>query len=772
MKSRAYLFFLFNAFCLLSAKGIDINGRVVELPDNIPSVGARCNLQIADSIYFSTLTDASGIISFSLDSIPAGLNLSIAKENFEPLTEPLSLHDATQFQEYFLNKVTTLKEFSVEANAISTANGNLLYSPPKAIVESSSYAIDMLGKLGIPGLIYNPVSRSVNTPSGSPVILIDGVPASQEDLKYLKPSRILNVEFSEVVPAKFASMGTSLISIRLKKRENGGDFNIQEMNDFTGTAIDAGTALNFHQGFSIWKLSSAFSYRHNDKTYDSQATHYMNENLPLTTLYSAHSPFNYKTNNTSLQYTYAPSADFLLSARYNLSLYNSLRKSFSDIEDSIEGEYNSDSRTHNNSLRNSLNIYLSKSINKSNSIDINVDLSSYSEEYESLSKYLFPASTSIYSNLLSSSRYAMLAMANYGHAFRDQSQLNVTYFLTLSKTKNDYHATGNKFRLNESNQQFYLEYRKSFFKRLWMYLKSGVSTNHIVDNGKPTTYWDNISRMELQWYINSCWNVGANIGYQSHNLSLGLLQDNLTQSSPYLYNTGTPDLKPSSAMGIGVTGNFYKSNYSFYGSALFRKTFSPILTPALYDKDLKAYLSRPENGRYTESYQSYIGGSIWNILNMFQVNGLLQFRHDKVMTKSGWKNSHNSIGGSMALSWHYKKWEIAFQKSFPMLSMNGFSLSTAESYDVLSVEFKPDTHWEFQLSYWYILSKKGWTAKSEVISPEYVYSNERQIHNNKNWIRLAIGYNVNFGSPFKGKTRSRTLNVSDSQSTYQDYVTK
>ena len=276
--------------------------------------------------------------------------------------------------------------------------------------------------------------------------------------------------------------------------------------------------------------------------------------------------------------------------------------------------------------------------------------------------------------------------------------------------------------------------------------------------------------MELKWNINSKWNVSANIGYKSNNLSLALLQDNLTQSSPYQYNTGTPDLKPSSTMRVGVSGNFYNSNYSFYGSGNFTKTFSPILSYALYVQELNAYLSRPENGHYTESYQAYIGGNIWDILKMFQINGLLRFRHDKILTKSGWKNSHNNIGGNFSISWNYKKWGLSYQKSFPLMNMNGFAFSTEESYDVLSLDFKPGKHWEFQLSYWYILSKKGWTNKSEVISPEYISSSERQIHNDKNWIRLAIGYNVNFGSPFKGKTRSRNLNVTDSQSTYQDYA--
>lgn len=297
MKSRLYIFLLLNCMGISAASGLDFSGRVIEIPENIPSVGTQCNLQDADSVYLTTQTDSSGMFSFCVDSIPTGMKLCIIKENFEPLAEEISSTDCLNTNDYFITRITTLKEFSVEASAITTANGNMLYTPPKSVVESSSYAIDMLGKLGIPGLIYNPMSRSVSTVTGSPVILIDGVPSSQDDLKYLKPSRILNVEYSDVVPAKFASMGTSLINIRLKKRENGGDFNVWDMNDFTGNGLDASLGFNFHQEASIWKLYSDFSYRNKTKVSDTQSIDYMNEKLPLATISSANSPFNYKTNN-------------------------------------------------------------------------------------------------------------------------------------------------------------------------------------------------------------------------------------------------------------------------------------------------------------------------------------------------------------------------------------------------------------------------------------------------------------------------------------------
>ncbi len=759
-----------------SAFGLTFTGRVTELPANLPSKGALCQIQLPDSTLCVARTDSLGSFALELDSIFSGavpqISLQISKEGFETFRENLTVADSknTEPKEYYLYKINTLADFTVEGHPITTNNGNLLYTPPKSITESSSYVIDMLGKLGIPGLMYNPVDRSVSSVSGNPVILIDGIPASQEDLKSLKPSRVLNVEYSAVVPAKYASMGTTLINVRLKKRENGGDWNIQDMNDFIGSGVDASTALRFHQEASVWKLASDFSYRNKDKTYDTASTEYLSDQLPLSSHSDKFSPFNYKTNNVSLQYTYAPSASLLLTARYNMNLYNSLRKSFSDIEDTLEGEYTADARTHNNSMRNNLNVYLSKSIGKSNSIDVNIDASIYSEDYESSQKYLYPTQTLTYTNILNSSRYALLGMANYGHSFRDNSQLNATYFLTLSSTKNKYLDTGNHFQLSESNHQFYLEYRKPFFKKVWLYLKSGAKVDHIVDNDRPSTYWNNISRLDINWNITPNWILNGNVGYQSKNLSLGLLQNNLVQTSPYLYNTGTPDLKPSSTVAAELSGNFYRANYSFYGGGIYTKSFSPILTTTLFDKDLNGYLSRPENGQYTESYYAYLGGNVWDIFKMFQVAGMIQFRHDKVMTKQGWKNHNNSLGGNFTIVWNYKKWGLWYAKGFPITVMDGFSLSAGEGYDMLALNFRPDQHWQLQLSYWYILSRRGWYNKSEFISPEYAYRNEREIHNDCNWIRFSVSYNISFGSPFKGKERSRSLNVTDTQSTYQDYV--
>ena len=62
----------------------------------------------------------------------------------------------------FLNQVNMLNEVTVDAKAVTVRDGNYLYNPPKSIIESSNYAVDLVGRLGVPGVIYSPLSQSLS----------------------------------------------------------------------------------------------------------------------------------------------------------------------------------------------------------------------------------------------------------------------------------------------------------------------------------------------------------------------------------------------------------------------------------------------------------------------------------------------------------------------------------------------------------------------------------------------------------------------------------
>ncbi|MDE6558314.1 MAG: hypothetical protein K2K29_00310, partial [Muribaculaceae bacterium] len=376
-----------------------------------------------------------------IDNYKGDAILKIEKAGLESYSQNLIVGDEDlDIGECFLTEVSTLQELVVEGATVVATDGNMLYTPTKLSVEASTYAADLIGKLGIPALRYNPKERTLESYRGTPVILIDGRPADMTELQSLNASDVMNVEYSNNVPALYGE-GDFLINVKLKKKDNGGSWNIYENNDFLGSMVYAQTSLRMHQGSSSWLLNGTFNYNNNQDTYDNKSTNYLNPQLPVELRESSHSPFNYKWYDVILQYNFIPSTDFMLSATYKFNTYSTLRKSYSEYIDNYLGkteEYTGYNRTHRENPTHSLNVYLSKDINSNNTIDVNVLGTAMNQPYESEFSYDKPSGLLEYRDDVKAKRYSLLSGVNCNHIFNDRSKLGICYLLTLSTNTNKY----------------------------------------------------------------------------------------------------------------------------------------------------------------------------------------------------------------------------------------------------------------------------------------------------------------------------------------------
>lgn len=762
----------------LHSFGIEIRGTVISEGNYSRKISnAECSVlkrsDEATIIIDSTLSDDNGEFHLQVPDSLSTLILRIESFGYEPYEKEFAPGgDNIDVGECILQEVSTLDEVVVEGSPVVASDGKILYTPRQSSIEASTYAIELIGRLGIPTLMYNPTNRTLESSLGNPVILIDGHPSSQEELQSLKATDVLNVEYSPNVPAIYGE-GNFLINVRLKKRDNGGSLNVTESNDFIGTLIWGGAGLRFHQGSSSWTLRGNFNYANNEKTYDTLTTDYTSPSLPVNINEESHSPFNYKIANATLQYNYLPSSSFLLSASYCFNNSNALRKSYTYYEEMYSANpdsYYGSSRTHNNAATHTLNFYLSKELNPGNAVDVNVVGTASSTPYESEISYDRPSGFLEYGNDIKSERYSLLAGLDYKHFFADRSQLGLCYLLTLSTNTNRYPLTTTESHMKENHNQIYAEYRATWANRVTMYLKSGLNIQHFAIDNRSMTYLNNLSQLNLQWVINPSWTLNHNLTYGSSPLSLGQLDDHLVQTSSYLYNNGNENLKPLHSIQERLVVSYSNNrNIIVNTTATYTRSINPAVTVVRYDDALKAYLSMPVNGRYSNEAGCVLQGSFYNILNMFSFHAFLEYRHYDFKDDAGWKTHTNSLGGFIRLTWQYRKWQIDYARQFPLNSCNGYVARRGPWYDQLSVRFTPNSHWDFQVGWSYMFDKKGWHYIEWQHSPEQTVRKTREMRNAHDLIQLTISYNLDFGSPFKKKERERVLNLNDNGSTFNDY---
>ena len=97
-------------------------------------------------------------------------------------------------------KTQQLNEVVVEAQMQHTTANSTTYYPDRNSKRTAQNAIDLLNQMNIPQINVNPVSGSVQTPSGDDVaIFIDMEPATQEEKDALRPEDVCFLLIHDII---------------------------------------------------------------------------------------------------------------------------------------------------------------------------------------------------------------------------------------------------------------------------------------------------------------------------------------------------------------------------------------------------------------------------------------------------------------------------------------------------------------------------------------------------------------------------------------------
>lgn len=197
----------------------EIKGRVISDNDSTSVAGAVCNLKTAEKQLSAVSTDADGRFSVATD-IKETLRLEINMTGFDPTEIIIEKGNKNiDLGNIFLSEGTTLQNITVTADRSIVSKGRTIIFPSGADVKSSSTSLGLFQKLPLPGLTANPVNRSISVDGGSPVILINGVPSSMDEVNSLKPDEIEKIEYSRLTPARYADKGVPVLLTLFLKRE-------------------------------------------------------------------------------------------------------------------------------------------------------------------------------------------------------------------------------------------------------------------------------------------------------------------------------------------------------------------------------------------------------------------------------------------------------------------------------------------------------------------------------------------------------------------------
>lgn len=687
-------------------------------------------------------------------------NLHAQEYNY---TEDIQENDTTY-------NVSTLDEFVVKGEEYSMRDGKITISPSEGIIQSSQFAIDLLSKVGIPGLSYSFLDNSVTVDGTQPVILVNGVISSLQRIRSIKATEVLSIQFSRDVPLVFRKYGNSLIDIRIRAIPSGGSVSLNTMDDVQGTLQDGTLGVTYNRGASQWQLDYSLSHRNNRKVFDSSGALYHAPEMNVELSSELSSPFSYLTNRPSLNYIYNPSSSIILQANLLLSTNSSHRKSDGYSHDSLLGDAVFSAESHDKSINPALNLYLQKSFGEKAMLqaEITGSLSNLNYDLSNDYNYTDTSSVSRYSSATISHRRSLLTNISYSITLPYSTSLEVSYENALAKTSNRYNGDDERKNADEINNYVYAQLTKGIgiFN---VGVTTGLRVDYLKEANWKKTFLHNTTLLWMNFNLSRKAMIRLNASYQPQPIALNLIMQQPQQINPYLTVTGNPDLKKPQILGVQGDINLRFGKFGIIPQVGYHRIYNPIALSIAFNETNKGFLRTPVNMRYNDNLTGQLQAYVYQVANMFNFYGTLSMSHYDSKDYSGFSLKKNSISGQVGVDWYYHKWVISFNRSFPGWQLNEYTSIKSTTYSHLMVRWAPSQHWQLAAIWLNMLQPRGWTQDSSITSPYYRHENHRSIRNNANSIMISVSYYCQFGNIFKWKGHDRTLKKSDSQITVTKY---
>lgn len=760
MKRLSILLIICLSLAVEVASARVVRGRVFSADDTTVVVGADCRLMSGDRLVNSWRSNADG--SFAVASDDKGtLRLEVEKHGYST-TEILIKggSDDVDLGPVFLEKSVELKEVSVTANQVVYTKGRTIVYPSASEVKASSTSIELFQKLPLAGLTVNPIHRTLSVDGGSPFILINGRPASMNEVNTLAPKDIEKIEFSRFTPARYADKGgNGFIDITLKKRDDGGNVYAYARSAVNTAFVDGNIRGSYHQGPSQFSLFYNPSWRNYQSVYDFKTESYISPDFRVNLRSHDRAPFNYLTNQMQLKYDYSPSLNTLFSATFYATPNSNSNRRLAHTADSELGDYDNLDKSHSKGFSPSLDLFFRRKFNDRNTLEAQVVGTISSSDYRHDNTYTYPdGREEIYSTNADSRRRSLISEVSYIHTFSVKTELSAGFQNTISHSTNTYLDTDYKPVLTENNNYLYAGLGQSVGK-FYFSLSSGLKMYWIKNDMNKRNFVRNLSRAQINWYINQKWSLFGSFVYSPSIPSLSALTDYPQQVSPYLVSNGNPDLKVSETFtyNLGASFNYKKFNATLITAYVNSK--NSVIGDMTYMGD-RLFLTRSVNARYYRQYASRLVLQLNGVAG-FGANMSLNLNHYETAV-ADWSHNLTSFSADFSLWWNNGPFTISYWRKIPGKSLYGYVVGKEENGDALQFQYRPDKHWNLGVSWMYMFDKKGTRYPAWSYSPVNPSYTDRYIKDNGNMVVLSAVYTADFGSIFR--TARRSLNNSDNGS--------
>lgn len=563
----------------------------------------------------SGITDLQG--NFQLPRVPAGsYRLTISSLGFKSFVDShfqvLALKErsgvegrdaGSTLRVRLLSESLQMQAVQVQGRAVRVAADKVVYAVGSADVKGKTQALELIGR--IPKLSVDPVEQKIKSHDGKAVkLLINGMNASENALRTLRPEHILRMEHYDIPPARFAAYG-SVLNVITKTAEQGWEAGIDLAHAFTtGFGNDMGY-LKFNNGRTQWSLDYNLNYRDYSDRVQSYRQTYRFETVDYERSESLKNAFGYDDHQLSLGYVFQDSVHGSLQIKCSP---NGMRMHNDGVSEILFGMNDSLTLRNGSQARRSevfnpvLDVYYSKTLPQGREWIINAVGTAFRTRNRYLNVEKNPQQEVVLQDFMNEKnrKYSLIAEAVY-------SKKN-----EVGKGDFGYQVEANRLTSSIDNTFEASDYTTHYQQHQGYAQWTGKWKNLLINGQIGLAYRSSSSASETysawilrpRFMVGYEWNGGHTLrwGIKRENHEPGIAQwsSNRVFETDHIIRQGNPYLRHSIENETYLDYTFTREGFSLELIPYFSYTQSPI--SSYYTLREEAIVYAAENGRYERSY--------------------------------------------------------------------------------------------------------------------------------------------------------------------------
>lgn len=448
-----------------------------------------------------------------------------------------------------------------------------VYTFDKEALDKARYAKDLI--ITLPELQIDPISNTLkSTKGGTTLFLINGIEASDMQIRSVQPAEVVRVEYYDIPPARWATRADQIVNIITRNPETGYVFGADTTTAFNTGFVNASAYGNYTKGQNDFGVEYSINLRDYDNRtvksiYDYQLgdSHYRSEE-------DKKDHFGYTYQNIALRYTRSVPENYAFQAKLNLDLFTSF------VKGNGQSLFNQDAMTELHGMfkngnsdytKPTLDLYFSKNIGKKDELSINFVGSDFSTNtLEVAREWEIASGNLVYNNdmNLKAKQSGIVGEIAHVHTF-EKGKLSSGYRISNTAISNELlNLEGfSQYEVNYLEQYFYTEYSGKL-KKLNYRLGAGLTNIHNKSAETVDDNWSFNPKVILSYAVKNNQTLRFTTSYRPQSPWSAALSSNVVQIAPNIVQRGNPYLKPKQTFHTNLQYS-YSNKYFDFNSILF-----------------------------------------------------------------------------------------------------------------------------------------------------------------------------------------------------------